>query len=215
MHKALLDVAEIFTSLQGEGPFAGQPSLFIRLAGCLPPFCPWCDTPHALMKDGPGVRRMSVREMETEITRRPHELVVITGGEPFLQWDSGLSQLDGMLSRCGRRVQYETSGRAGIPSDSRGFVVCSPKPVFAPSLSPACIPRVDAFKFVIHEDITPVLDFVRSHAVAAEKVWLMPLGACREEQMARMPRVWEQCVRHGFNFSPRLHILTFDDTKGI
>ncbi len=214
MHELDLTVAEIFTSLQGEGPFAGQPALFIRLAGCMPPYCPWCDTPRALTVDS-GTPRMSVPEIEAETARRPDDLVVVTGGEPFLQWNSGLAQLAQNLARAGRRVQFETSGRAGIPENPPGFVVCSPKPVHAPHLPPELIPRVDAFKFVVDRDLAPILDFIRTHAIPTDRVWLMPLGATRTEQTERMPEVWAQCVRYGFNLSSRLHILTFDDKQGV
>jgi 7-carboxy-7-deazaguanine synthase len=207
----MLEITEIFSSLQGEGPFAGQPSVFVRLAGCVPPFCEWCDTPQALG----GGRSMSVEDIEREAARHPDKLVVITGGEPFRQWDAGLQRLVRSLARSGRRVQYETSGKAGIPADHRGFVVCSPKPLHAPALTPGLVARVDAFKFVVDADIRPVLRFVAAHGIDAGKVWLMPLGAVRQEQAARMAAVWDLCVRHGFNFSPRLHILTFDDKKGV
>jgi len=207
----MLEVTEIFASLQGEGPFAGRPAVFVRLAGCVPPFCDWCDTPQAL---GSG-RRMSVKEVEDEIARHPQALVVITGGEPFLQWDTGLDRLARALGASSRRVQYETSGKAGIPAGHGGFVVCSPKPLHAPVLDPDAVARVNAFKFVIEEDITPVLAAVSAHGIDPAKVWLMPLGAVRQDQMRRMAHVWELCVRHGFNFSPRLHILTFNDKKGV
>ena len=207
----MLEITEIFSSLQGEGPFAGHPAVFVRLAGCVPPFCDWCDTPQAL---GSGIH-MSVQEVEDEIVRHPHPLVVVTGGEPFLQWDTGLERIVHTLRDSGRRVQYETSGKAGIPADHGGFVVCSPKPLHAPVLDPDAAMRVDAFKFVIDADIRPVLSFVERHAIDPAKVWLMPLGAVRQEQMRRMAPVWELCVGHGFNFSPRLHILTFNDKKGV
>ena len=210
----MLEVSEIFASLQGEGPFAGRPAVFVRLAGCVPPFCSWCDTPHALHANHDGVRRMTPKEIIPEGWQTPHELVVITGGEPFRQWDNGLSDLAALLISEGRRVQYETSGKAGIPARNSGYVVCSPKPAHAPQLSPELVPRVDAFKFVVNGDIEPVLHFVREHDIEPHKVWLMPLGATRQEQSARMPEVWEQCVRYGFNLASRLHILTFDDKKG-
>lgn len=207
----MLEVAEIFSSLQGEGPLAGRPAVFVRLAGCVPPWCDWCDTPQALGGGTP----MTVRDIGDAVARQPEKLVVITGGEPFRQWDAGLGQLVRTLRASGRGVQYETSGKAGIPADHGGFVVCSPKPIHAPHLEPALVSRVDAFKFVVDADIGPTLDFVEAHAIDPARVWLMPLGARRQEQQQRMAAVWELCVRHGFNFSPRLHILTFNDKKGV
>ena len=38
-----LQVNSIFYTIQGEGPFAGRPAIFIRLAGCNLQ-CPGCDT---------------------------------------------------------------------------------------------------------------------------------------------------------------------------
>jgi organic radical activating enzyme len=43
----------------------------------------------------------------------------------------------------------------------------------------------------------------------------MPLGMRREEQQARMSAVIEWCRRHGFRFSPRLHILIWGPKRGV
>ncbi len=211
MSEPTLEVAEIFSSLQGEGPLMGQPAAFLRLAGCVPPFCPWCDTPHAL---GRG-RVMSLAAVERELGGHAPRLVVITGGEPFRQWATGLAELTRRLARMGRALQYETSAKAGIPEDHGGIVVCSPKPAREPRLAAGLVDRVDAFKFVVENDLEPVLRFVATHHIDPTRVWLMPLGATRDEQLRRMADVWEACARHGFNLSPRLHILTFDDKKGV
>lgn len=209
---ATLDVAEIFFSLQGEGPFMGQPAVFLRLAGCVPPLCPWCDTPHAL---GPGTR-LPVADVVSRVRAHGAAMLVVTGGEPFAQWATGLAELTAVFSGRSRRIQYETSGKAGIPADHRGFVVCSPKPLHAPRLAADCVSRVDAFKFVVDgTNLASVLAFVAENDIAPDKVWLMPLGATRAEQQRRMPMVWEMCARNGFRFAPRLHILTFDTKKGV
>ena len=41
-----LKIKEIFASIQGEGLRCGEPTFFIRLAGCNLR-CPWCDTKYA------------------------------------------------------------------------------------------------------------------------------------------------------------------------
>ena len=38
-------INELFETIQGEGSFTGQPSIFLRLQGC-PVGCSWCDTKH-------------------------------------------------------------------------------------------------------------------------------------------------------------------------
>jgi hypothetical protein len=84
-------VTSTFLTIQGEGPFAGKPALFIRLAGCNiggKKDCPWCDT---RFNFGEGTI-LSVEEV-AEIVRAaarigplvPIRLVVVTGGEPLLQ----------------------------------------------------------------------------------------------------------------------------------
>lgn len=211
----MLDVAEIFNSLQGEGPLAGHPALFIRLAGCVPPFCPWCDTPHALHPAGPDTISMSVTDLLAEVDMHPDQLIVITGGEPFRQWENGLEEFAAKLAANNRRIQYETSGKSGIPAETYGTVVCSPKPLDRPVLATGLVARVHAFKFVVSADIDPVHCFVRTAGIDPSKVWLMPLGQTRAEQLSAMPLVWEHCLRHGFKFSPRLHVLAFNDRKGI
>jgi len=70
-------VVETFRSFQGEGPRAGEPAEFIRLAGCNRN-CEWCDT-RAAQDPAAGV----MRELEDLLPRRG--LVIITGGEPLYQ----------------------------------------------------------------------------------------------------------------------------------
>lgn len=190
----------------------GRPAVFLRLAGCVPPFCEACDTPQALV---PG-RPMSVEAIVDALGDAP-PLVVITGGEPFCQWETGLATLVSRLDASGRDIQFETSGKAGIPAQALGLVVCSPKPMDCPTLDTAASSRADVFKFVIAEGDTGEETLARIPALnlPAEKVWLMPEGQTRAQQLRCMPRVWEMCVKSGYRFSPRLHILTFDDKKGV
>lgn len=69
-----LDVVDIWPSIQGEGPFAGCPAVFIRLAGCLLQ-CPQCfgvgvkgRIPRLTMSYGPRTRLDKIKEGATILT---------------------------------------------------------------------------------------------------------------------------------------------------
>lgn len=206
----MLTVHEIFYSLQGEGPFAGRPAVFVRLSGCVKPYCSFCDTVEALTGGTP----MSPADVLAAIGAYACPFVVVTGGEPFLQWKTGLAELERLLTGSGMEIQYETSGRAGIPPEVAGTVVLSPKPGQWPE--PALLARARALKVLWEEEHSArILRSVARSGVPPERVWLMALGASREEQLRRMPPLWDVCREHGFRLSPRLHILTFDRKKGV
>lgn len=76
-----LPVVEVFHSIQGEGRRTGEPSTFIRLAGCNLR-CSWCDTPYSWSKEGvKAALALSIAELTSQVTERA---VVLTGGEPML-----------------------------------------------------------------------------------------------------------------------------------
>jgi 7-carboxy-7-deazaguanine synthase len=207
-------VSEIFHSLQGEGPWAGLPAWFIRLAGCVEPFCPWCDTRYALK----GGESTTIGSILGELGSRSTNRVVITGGEPFLQWENGLCELHERLLAQGCQIQYETSGKAGIPPMENALVVCSPKHVdSAWQIDPQCLGRVGFFKFLAAgPDWQGEIDgFVQRYGIDGDKVYIMTLGATREEQVRGMEAVFSFCAARGYRMSPRLHVLAFDTRRGV
>jgi len=208
----MLELTEIFASLQGEGPFAGRPAVFVRLSGCLPPLCPWCDSTFAWE---PG-KRVWVHDLAEQILAYKCSFVVVTGGEPFLQWSSGLEELSEKLINHGCTLQYETSGKVPIPEMTGGFVVCSPKYLGRRwCFAGQNLGSINAFKFVVDNEFTHVDDFIAQWEIPPSKVWIMALGTSRDAQLERMENIWNYCVAQGYNFSPRLHTLAFDDRKGV
>src|SRR5262245_62432069 len=83
-------VKEMFgPTLQGEGAHAGRPCVFLRFAACNLA-CTWCDTdfaPEGATKH--SAAQIVARLVELDVHRS--RMVVVTGGEPTLQWDAELA----------------------------------------------------------------------------------------------------------------------------
>lgn len=106
----MLQIAEIFYSIQGEGTHTGTPAVFVRLAGCNLA-CDFCDTDYSLKfvaSIGDVVQR--VRELA-----RDCPMVVITGGEPFAQRET--LALIAALRADGRRVHVESNGTIPVSGE--------------------------------------------------------------------------------------------------
>jgi len=94
-------INEMFETIQGEGSFTGQPSIFIRLQGC-PVGCSWCDTKQtweielsdeitkenmlAKSQETAEWANLSVKEIQTLFIEQGYQAkhIVITGGEPCM-----------------------------------------------------------------------------------------------------------------------------------
>jgi organic radical activating enzyme len=95
-----------FYTIQGEGPFAGYPAVFLRLHGCHLR-CTFCDTKF----DDPDDPMFDVEHIAKLIDNLTFEngckLVVLTGGEPTLQ---NINPLVRHLINLDYMVQIETAG---------------------------------------------------------------------------------------------------------
>ena len=118
----VLQVAEIFASVQGEGTAAGLPCAFVRLAGC-DLCCAWCDTAWARSGGTP----MALGAVLDAVDAMGLPLVEVTGGEPLLQ-AACPDLLAGLLAR-GHAVLLETSGSRDLsPVPSGVRVIMDLKP---------------------------------------------------------------------------------------
>jgi organic radical activating enzyme len=119
---------EVFYSLQGEGIRAGEPSVFVRFAGCnltcrLDTHGFDCDTEFV------SGRKLTAREIVAESRARGGgcRWIVFTGGEPLLQLDAALLE---EVRQAGYRVAVETNGTIELSDDVEAridWIVCSPK----------------------------------------------------------------------------------------
>lgn len=103
----MLQVFEIYVSIQGESTHVGRPCVFIRLAAC-DLRCSWCDTPYAFT----GGKKMSIDEVMAAVGALQCQLVELTGGEPLLQ--KAAIPLMQRLRDEGFEVLIETGGHLPI-----------------------------------------------------------------------------------------------------
>jgi organic radical activating enzyme len=166
----------MFFTLQGEGPYAGMPALFIRLAKCNLD-CSFCDT---FFDDGDWMTFDEIDEKVIETISRywtdkneevpdwaishktfgpvhPGVVLVMTGGEPLLQENISLF-MTGMLPIF-KAVQVESNGIPDTVVPAGVTLVCSPKCMekngvatkyFSPSKT--ILDRADCLKFVMSAD---------------------------------------------------------------
>ena len=104
----MLNISEIFCSIQGESTYAGLPCIFIRLAGCNLR-CNYCDTTYSYESD----ISLSTNDIITKIQEYdPIKLLEITGGEPLLQTE--IFQLFESLYKNGHTILLETNGSISL-----------------------------------------------------------------------------------------------------
>lgn len=168
-------IIEVFHSLQGEGPFTGLRTTFIRTARCNLR-CRWCDTPYSF---GPG-RERSIPSLLREVRSHRTRHVCLTGGEPLLQSES--AELVEKLGREGLTVTIETGGSLdvsrylGLPGTVLSVDVKCPSSGMEGHNRWPNLPKLrpqDVLKFVIgdRKDYLYAKRALRQHPSAAQVVF--------------------------------------------
>jgi 7-carboxy-7-deazaguanine synthase len=143
-----LRVVEIFPSVQGEGLRQGEPTIFVRLAGCNLK-CAFCDTKYA-WEGGRELSPEQVVHIIKRIRKRfPADWVELTGGEPYLQ---DLRRLVKLLQKERFSVQVETNGTRHYPLNV-DWVTISPKPK-SYRVAPGFIKKAREVKLIASRDLT-------------------------------------------------------------
>jgi 7-carboxy-7-deazaguanine synthase len=186
----VLQVFEIYVSIQGESTHVGRPCVFVRLAAC-DLRCSWCDTPYAFT----GGKKMSIDEVMAEVRSLQCRLVELTGGEPLLQKEA--IPLMQRLRDEGCEVLVETGGHLpihGLPAGVHAImdVKCPGSGEAAkmhwPNLD--VLLKAHEVKFVIKDraDYDYARDVIAKHELAAKAgaVLLSPVhGLLAAEELAR------------------------------
>jgi 7-carboxy-7-deazaguanine synthase len=203
---SLLQVVNIFPTLQGEGPFVGHPAVFVRLGGCNLA-CSFCDT------EFEAFAPLALSDLLAQLNalRQPgRDLVVITGGEPLRQ---NIAPLCEALLAQGWRVQIETNGTLWRPLPDAVSIVCSPKMTAGSyhSLRPDVLARVDALKFIVAAapgDYHSVGNVGQHESGRAIPVYVQPMDAYDMTlNAANTAHALALAQAHGYRLSLQTHKL--------
>jgi 7-carboxy-7-deazaguanine synthase len=228
--EGMLRVSELFESVQGEGPSAGAPCVFLRLAHCNLR-CGWCDTKYSWDFRNYSIdaetRVESVEEVARRIAATGLPRLVLTGGEPLIQAPA-LGELLARLS-ADLLVEVETNGTLEPPPELVGRVTqwnVAPKLAnsgepaerrFRPSALLALLATGRSFlKLVVAtaEDADEAEQLVAAIGWPRERVLFMAQAAKRAELATRGPLVQAEALRRGVRYSPRLHVERWDGARG-
>lgn len=101
-------IVEIFTSIQGEGPYVGVKQLFIRFCGCNLS-CNYCDTAEVPNEDYLEFTPAELKENVDEFNLKSVHSVSLTGGEPLL-WVDFLAEFIPLLKQSFKgKIYLETN----------------------------------------------------------------------------------------------------------
>lgn len=194
-------VQHIFPTLQGEGPYAGVPAVFVRLGGCNLA-CHFCDTEFEDFKPMP-VAGIVTRAQELAEGRT---LVVITGGEPLRQ---NIAPLCDALIASGFKVQVETNGTLWRELPAEVDIVCSPKNTGQGymKLRDDVLKRASALKFIIAKNDAQY-DHVSDvgQGIYHTPVYVQPMDEYNEQRNAENLKLAMQLAsQHGYRLSLQLH----------
>jgi organic radical activating enzyme len=120
-----VNLIEVFSSVQGEGPQLGTSTLFVRFGAC-DLRCSWCDTPHSWRPAARCRFQVAAGAEDFEESENPvsladlvaaverldvaaHRWLSLTGGEPLLQPDA-LDEVTRSLVGRGPGLWLETHG---------------------------------------------------------------------------------------------------------
>jgi 7-carboxy-7-deazaguanine synthase len=227
--RRIMLISEVFHSVQGEGRYAGTPSVFVRTSGCNLR-CWFCDTPYTSWH--PEGEQRSVDSLLEQVSGWDCEHVVITGGEPMLVAEVVL--LTQRLRGCGRFITIETAGTVWLPV-ACDLMSISPKLANSTPVGDAWEARHEQrrhqpdvirrlvseypyqLKFVIDRpaDLEAVADWLREFPeVSPQNVFLMPQGVENPGLQEKLGWLRPAAEERGWQVTPRLHIELFGNKRG-
>jgi len=212
-------INELFETIQGEGAFTGQPSIFIRLQGC-PVACSWCDTKHtwdinledeinssAMLnknEESQAWSALSINDIINVFKEQGFQAkhVVITGGEPAMV---DLIPLCLALEETGYSCQLETSGTFELHVSDNCWVTVSPKINMKGGykiLNSAML-RANEIKHPVatEQHVDDLKSLLQEHNIINTQVYLQPIS---QKERATTLAI-KTCIENNWRLSVQVH----------
>jgi len=228
-------LAEHFYSIQGEGPTAGHPALFMRFQKCNLhcESAQWvCDTQEQMQKAFDfDLEKDIIQDWDRlkEVNR-----IVFTGGEtmlyqkqildimkfinekdiyPFVEIETNGTQfIKSFMDEIWPRIQFNCSPKLSNSGNSKE------KRYKLEALKMIAEEPESTFKFVIasQQDKEELLtDFKWLFDIYKDKIWLMPAGYSRSQQWIAAPEVAKLAMELNVKLSLRMQVMLWDTKKGV
>jgi 7-carboxy-7-deazaguanine synthase len=212
-------INEFFETIQGEGSFTGQPSIFIRLQGC-PVACSWCDTKHtweidlaqkvkvsdilAKAQESEHWADFSIEQLLTLVIEKGYQAkhIVITGGEPCMV---DLTPLCVAFEEKGYSCQVETSGTFEVNVSDHCWVTVSPKVNMRGgyAILNSAMLRANEIKHPIatEQHVDDLKNLLAEHKIIDTPVYLQPISQkTRATELAI-----KTCIANNWRLSVQVH----------
>lgn len=188
-----MKIAEIFSSIQGEGRYTGYPMLFIRTSGCTRA-CSFCDTKYHTQ--GKEINKIKLVKI---IKESPLDIVCWTGGEPLL-WRQELEEI--IMQTPEKLHHIETNGDLLEYKDFElfNYLGISPKELETAKEVSSKVNKVCTGNY----DIKVVTDMKKEGVdMLKYATMIMPMTYTNHDKQIQKA-VWNYCVKHNLKFTGRL-----------
>ena len=217
-------IVEIFCSVNGEGPRAGQLAVFVRFQGCNLD-CTYCDTKWANEKDC-RFHWTATEEILDVVRLLQVKNVTITGGEPLMQ-ENIMELLQALSDEPGIRVEIETNGSISL----KPFAEMKNPPSFTMDYklpgsgmeSSMCtenfsfLSREDTVKFVVKDyvDLCRARDVIRAYGLTERcHVYLSPVYG--EIELEDIVNFMKSNHMNDVNMQIQMHKIIWDsEMRGV
>ncbi len=189
------------------------------------------------LQEGQKFSRISLSHLIEKVLSFPQKHLILSGGEPTLQ-NIGLFMRELLKIDPSYTSEVESNGTRIPHKQLPGFIESDYK-LFQWNISPkfsnageslhseafsnwahlSSIYKNVFFKFVVREkfcdaDLSEILTIIKQYNLKQNSIILMPEGTDINSQISNK---WlhDECLKNGFRYTPRLHILLFGNLRGV